>query len=157
MKPRRAIPVPTFPLRRNSFADPLTSFAETIAHRSGSEQPGGVSEVCEPDRPEAISTNDTRQPVFVDVETVSARQALVCADIGLAFMTKDSLRAILQACAESVARHFAEVSADIWTVDKDQRVLELQASAGLFTDLDRSHRCVPRGATFQFVLPSWRS
>jgi len=44
-----------------------------------------------------------------------------------------------------VVRHFETALARIWTPDKDHDVLELQASAGLHTDLDGPHSRVPVG------------
>ena len=58
-------------------------------------------------------------------------QALVRADVNLAFAKEDNLTAILQACAESVVRHLDVASALIWTLDKSQKALELAASAGI--------------------------
>jgi PAS domain S-box-containing protein len=63
-------------------------------------------------------------------------QALVRADVNLAFAKGDNFRAILQACAESVARHLDVASALILTVDKSQKALELVASAGMYPDDD---------------------
>ena len=77
--------------------------------------------------------------------TDSARQALVRADVGAAFAAKDSLRAILQACAESVVRHFEVAIVRIWTADKDRDVLEIQATAELYTDLDGAQKPGPAG------------
>jgi signal transduction histidine kinase len=84
--------------------------------------------------------------VFVDPGTDRARQALVRADVGVAFAKRNGLRAILQECAESVARHFDAALTRIWTVDKDPNVLGLQASAGLLpADLDGTYSNVPIG------------
>ena len=93
-----------------------------------------------------ISIDGSGQMVFVDPGTDSARQALVRADVGVAFAKRNGLRAILQECAESVARHFDAALTRIWTVDKDPNVLGLQASAGLLpADLDGTYSNVPIG------------
>jgi PAS domain S-box-containing protein len=92
-----------------------------------------------------ISINGNGQMVFVNPATVSARQALVRAEVGIAFATEGGLRTILQVCAESMVRHFDAALARIWTVDKDHNVLELEASAGLYTDLDGAYSRVPVG------------
>ena len=63
-------------------------------------------------------------------------QALVRADVNLAFAKGDNFRAILQACAESVARHLDVAFALIWTLDEDQEVLELTACAGTYNEGD---------------------
>jgi PAS domain S-box-containing protein len=72
-------------------------------------------------------------------------QALVRADVNLAFAKGDNVRAILQACAESVVRHLDVACARIWTLDQDQEVFELAASAGISTHLDGAHTRVRVG------------
>ena len=52
---------------------------------------------------------------------------------------------ILQACAESVVQHLDAALARIWTLHAAQPLLELQASAGLYTHLDGAHRRIPVG------------
>ena len=121
-----------------------------ITERKRAEQALRASEehyrlLCEGAADVVISINEGGQLVFVNPATDSARQALVRADVGVAFATKDNLRAILQACADSVVRHFETALARIWTPDKDPDVLELQASAGLYTDLDGTHSRGPVG------------
>jgi signal transduction histidine kinase len=65
-----------------------------------------------------------------------ACQALVRADVNLAFATKGDLGATLQVCAESVVRQLDAAVVLIWTLDKDQGIFELRASAGMSTHLD---------------------
>ena len=50
-----------------------------------------------------------------------------------------------QQCAEALVTHFDAAFARIWTLSADQQVLELQASAGMYTHLDGSHSRVPFG------------
>src|SRR4029077_8555349 len=121
-----------------------------ITERKRAEQALRESEehyrrLCEGAADVVISINESGQLVLVNPATDSARQAVVRADVGVAFATKDSLRAILQACAESVVRHFEVALARFWTPDKDHDVLELQASAGLYTDRDGIDSRVPVG------------
>jgi hypothetical protein len=113
------------------------SIVTDITERKRAEQALRESEehyrlLCETATDAVISINENGQLVFVDPVTDSARQALVRADVGVAFATEGSLRAILQACADSsVVRHFEVAIARIWTADKDRDVLEIQATAGL--------------------------
>ena len=76
-----------------------------------------------------------------------ARQAALRADVQLAFSEapESGLQPILQRCTEAMVRHFDAVVAQIWTLNEQERILELQASAGLHTQLDGGHARVPVG------------
>jgi anti-anti-sigma regulatory factor len=52
---------------------------------------------------------------------------------------------MLQLCAEAVVRHLDAAFARVWTLDETEDVLELQASAGMYTHLDGAHGRVPVG------------
>jgi two-component system, cell cycle sensor histidine kinase and response regulator CckA len=67
------------------------------------------------------------------------------ADVGLALTREGSVREILQVCAEAIVRNLDAAFARIWTLDVEQNVLELQASAGLYTRIDGPHGRVPVG------------
>jgi PAS domain S-box-containing protein len=58
------------------------------------------------------------------------------ADVGEALTGGESLRAVLQGCTEALVRHLGAALARIWTLNRAENVLELQASAGLDTHLD---------------------
>jgi PAS domain S-box-containing protein len=63
-----------------------------------------------------------------------ARLAAVDAQVGSALLQGTSLRETLCKCAEAVAGHPNVALARIWTLNQEENVLELQASAGLPTD-----------------------
>ena len=71
--------------------------------------------------------------------------AALGADIGAALIQGDSLRDMLQRCAETLVKHLDAAFARIWTLNGVENVLELQASAGLYTHLDGGHSRVPVG------------
>jgi GAF domain-containing protein/anti-anti-sigma regulatory factor len=75
----------------------------------------------------------------------SARMAALGADVGTALVQGDSLRDMLQRCAETLVKHLDAAFARIWTLDVKENVLELQASAGMYTHLDGAHSRVPVG------------
>ncbi len=75
----------------------------------------------------------------------TARLALLGAEVGVALTQKADLREILQHCAESMVHHLDAAFARIWTLDRDGKVLELQASAGLYTHLNGPHGRVSVG------------
>jgi PAS domain S-box-containing protein len=80
-------------------------------------------------------------------ELRAARNRLVAvrADVSSVLATDNSLKGILQSCAEAIAKHLGARFARIWITTKDGRFLELQASAGIYTHLDGAHRLVPVG------------
>ncbi len=73
------------------------------------------------------------------------RQVAVRADVSSALATEESLHGKLQSCTEAVVRHLDAAFARIWVTTQDKRVLELQASAGMYTHLDGAHSRVPVG------------
>jgi serine phosphatase RsbU (regulator of sigma subunit) len=66
-------------------------------------------------------------------------------DVGLALSQGDSLPDMLRRCAEAMVRHLDGALARIWTLNEADNVLELQASAGLYTHTDGTHSRVPVG------------
>lgn len=76
-----------------------------------------------------------------------AGHASLRADISAALAESDTpLRRILERSAEAMVQHLGAAFARIWTLNKGANVLELQASAGLYTDIDGPHARVPVGA-----------
>ena len=73
------------------------------------------------------------------------RLAELVAEVGVALTGAESLRQGLQQCAEILARNIDAAFARIWTVNQADKVLELQASAGMYTHLDGGHARVPMG------------
>jgi PAS domain S-box-containing protein len=74
-----------------------------------------------------------------------ARLETLRADIGEALIGSESLQAVLQACTEALVLHLGVAFARIWKLNKADDVLELQASAGLYTHLDGRHSRVKVG------------
>ncbi|HYY98909.1 MAG TPA: PAS domain S-box protein [Pyrinomonadaceae bacterium] len=74
------------------------------------------------------------------------RQAAVGADVGRALAEGGvSLRGALQRCCEAVVRHLDAAFARVWTLEPGGDVLELQASAGMYTHTNGAHGRVPVG------------
>ena len=78
-------------------------------------------------------------------EDALARQAGVRADVSAAFTKPTHLGEILHGCTEAIVRHLDAAFARIWMLNKDESMLELQASAGLYTRLDGSYSRIPVG------------
>jgi PAS domain S-box-containing protein len=74
-----------------------------------------------------------------------AQLSALQAAIGLALAETDSLADALQQCARALVMHLGAAFARIWTLNNREGVLELQASAGLYTHLNGPHGKVPVG------------
>lgn len=66
-------------------------------------------------------------------------------DIGIALTRGTTLHEILRQCAEAVVNNLNAAFARIWTFNAEDNVLELQASAGMYTHMDGPHSRVPVG------------
>src|SRR4029077_18408169 len=69
----------------------------------------------------------------------------VRADVSAAFTKPTHLGEILRGCMEAIVRHLDAAFARIWILNKDENILELQASAGMYTRLDGSYSRIPVG------------
>jgi len=81
-------------------------------------------------------------------------EAALAERLGLEAMRADLLadvtersgpREMMQSCAQTLVRHVDAAFARIWTLEEGESVLELQASAGMYTHLDGGHARVPMG------------
>ncbi|MBM4084170.1 MAG: PAS domain S-box protein, partial [Planctomycetes bacterium] len=73
------------------------------------------------------------------------RLAAFNSEVSLALTQTEVLRDALQQCAEAIFRHLEVAFARIWTLNKGGTMLELQASAGMYTHLDGAHSRIPMG------------
>jgi PAS domain S-box-containing protein len=80
-----------------------------------------------------------------EMRAAHARQIAVRADVSMAFGKEESLKTILGECSEAIVRHLDAAFARIWTLSDDGKMLELQASAGIYTHLDGAHSHIPMG------------
>ena len=74
-----------------------------------------------------------------------ARLAVFGRDVALALNQANNLPDMLRHCAEALVMHLHGAFARIWTLNEADNVLELRASAGLYTHLDGPHSRVPVG------------
>jgi len=75
-----------------------------------------------------------------------ARLAALGSDMGVVLTKGDGLTIMLQRCAGVLVKHLDAAFARIWTLSEDQKVLELQASAGMYTHTNGGHARVPVGS-----------
>ncbi len=73
------------------------------------------------------------------------RLALLNSDVSHALIQNYPLQDILRACTEAVVKHLDAAFARIWTLNKDENVLELQTSSGMYTHLDGKHSRISVG------------
>jgi PAS domain S-box-containing protein len=89
----------------------------------------------------------TEQKLAEEVIVRRARLAALRADITAALSEADVLlQETLSKCANAFVQHLDAALARVWTLNKDENVLELQASAGMYTHLDGDHSRVPIGS-----------
>ena len=66
--------------------------------------------------------------------------------MGVVLTQADSMATMLQSCAGVLAAHLDAAFARIWTLREDENVLELQASAGMYTHTNGGHARIPVGS-----------
>lgn len=74
-----------------------------------------------------------------------SRLAALNGEIGTALIQEGDLKSLLNRCAEALVRHLNVPFARIWTFNIKENVLELQASAGMYTHLDGEHSRIAVG------------
>ena len=80
-----------------------------------------------------------------EAQAREARQTELRVQISAALSDSGTLTSILQRCTEAVVQQLDAAFARIWTLNSQENVLELQASAGIYTHLDGEHGRVPVG------------
>ncbi|MDB5035346.1 MAG: domain S-box [Chlorobi bacterium] len=80
-----------------------------------------------------------------EVQAGYARIATLRFDMAMALASGDGLAAVLQRSATLLVEHLDMAFARIWLIDREPAMLELRASAGIYTDLDGAHGRVPVG------------
>jgi PAS domain S-box-containing protein len=73
------------------------------------------------------------------------RMRTLGADIGEALTKGNVLFEMLQTCCEAMVRDLDVAFARIWTLNEKDNVLELKASAGIYTNIDGQHSRIPVG------------
>jgi diguanylate cyclase (GGDEF)-like protein len=90
-------------------------------------------------------SSETKYKQLEEVLAKRVRLATLGADVGIALTMGITLRSMLQRCSESMVQNLGATFARIWTFNEKGYVLELQASAGIYTHIDGSHSRVPVG------------
>lgn len=82
-----------------------------------------------------------------ELQTRHAQQAALSGDVGAALTHHASMRDMLQRCAQAMVDRLGASFARVWTVDAEERVLELRASAGLYTHIEARFRSLVEATT----------
>jgi two-component system, cell cycle sensor histidine kinase and response regulator CckA len=77
-------------------------------------------------------------------------------EVSLGLVRESTVRAMLQACAAAMVDHLGAAFARVWTYEPTDAVLHLQASAGLFTQLDGADTRLPLGTLKVGVIAQTR-
>jgi formate hydrogenlyase transcriptional activator len=83
----------------------------------------------------AIYRDITERKLAERLQAEKAREAALRADVSNAF-SDATLQGMLRECTEAMVRHIDTAFARIWTVNETGDVLEMQASSGMYTNID---------------------
>ncbi len=74
-----------------------------------------------------------------------ARLLALGSDVGRFITQSDDIDVMLNNCTGTVVEHLDASFARIWILNEEDQILELKASAGMYTHIDGGHACVPVG------------
>jgi diguanylate cyclase (GGDEF)-like protein/PAS domain S-box-containing protein len=93
-----------------------------------------------------VARDITERKKAEEEKNSQARHAALRADVSATLAEGGgTLQGILQRCTESMVSHLDAAFARIWTLSEEENVLELQASAGIYTRLDGAYSQIPVG------------
>lgn len=96
---------------------------------------------------QGIARDITERKRVDEIRGRRAAHALFRADVSAALaMSRAPLRPTLESCATAMVEHLGAAFARIWTLNREEEMLELQASAGMYTHMDGPHSRVPVGS-----------
>ncbi|MEO8520108.1 MAG: PAS domain S-box protein, partial [Acidobacteriota bacterium] len=93
----------------------------------------------------AVKQDITERKRAAEESLQRAQLSALGATVGLSLADTDTLAQALQRCAEALVIHLGAAFARIWTLNERGQMLELEASAGLYTHLNGRHGRVPVG------------
>ncbi len=93
----------------------------------------------------AVARDVTERRAAEEREARQRTREMFRAEVDVALGSEGALPEILQGCAESAVRHLDAAFFRVWTLNEEEQILELRASAGMYTHLDGPHGRVPVG------------
>jgi PAS domain S-box-containing protein len=120
-------------------------------HKTGNEIPLEISfaEFIRGDRRffTGIARDISERKRLQERQARLARHSVLHAEVSAAVCESEkSLRTMLEICAAAVVKHLDAAFARIWLLNDEQNMLELEASAGLYTHLNGPHARIPVGS-----------
>ncbi len=94
----------------------------------------------------AVAHDVTYEVSARQITEARARLAEYTSAVGLAVSEESDANRMLDRCAQAMVDHLGAAFGRIWTVDAEGSILELRASAGMYTHLDGTHGRVPVGS-----------
>jgi PAS domain S-box-containing protein len=93
----------------------------------------------------AIKQDITQRKRTEEALRERSQLAVLGADVGTALTRGGTLAEMLRGCSEAIVRQLDAAFARVWTLNARENMLELQASAGMYTHLNGLHGRVPVG------------
>ncbi|HSK72779.1 MAG TPA: GAF domain-containing protein, partial [Pyrinomonadaceae bacterium] len=88
-----------------------------------------------------IKERDNAEEILAERE----RLAALSSDISNALVKVTDIQESLRYCCEAIVKHLDAAFARVWTLNQEDNILELQASAGIYTHIDGEHSRIPLG------------
>ncbi|MBU1139556.1 MAG: PAS domain S-box protein, partial [Proteobacteria bacterium] len=84
--------------------------------------------------------------------TEKMRLLALSSEIGTILSKGGAIASTLQQCCESLVRHLDAALVRIWLLNSEEQILQLQASAGMYTHIDGKHGRIPIGTNMIGVI-----
>ena len=132
-------------LRRDGATFPCEILGKPIRYRGRPARLVTVRDITARRRAEEARARVIHEQAARHAAEAHGRLMALVAEVGLTLMEGGALRPVLQRCAAALVARLDAAFARIWTLDAGAQLLELQASAGLYTHLDGPHAHIPVG------------